>query len=230
MPTTASATYAGGAVGYVVQANAAGEFYGSSSLSVNFGSGSVTGSVTGIKVYDVDPGTTLQGTMNNIAFTAGSISGATMAGTTSATGSAGTAFDIAGATGTFKGGFYGPAAAEAAGVFNLSGGTNGTTVVGSFGAKQAPSDRRLKIEVEPAGRLANGLKLYSWRYLGGTHRFTGVMAQDLLADTRFAAAVGFGVDGLMRVDYARIGYLPADFAAMVEEGEAAIALYHRARH
>ena len=87
-----------------------------------------------------------------------------------------------------QGAFYGPTTLaaptppETAGVFNLSA-SNGTVVMGSFGAKQAtPSDRRLKHDITPAGTLPNGLKLYSWRYLGGSHRFTGVMAQDLLAD------------------------------------------------
>ena len=94
----------------------------------------------------------------------------------------------------------------------------------------APSDRRLKQDITAAGSLPNGLKLYSWRYLGGSHRFTGVMAQDLLSDARFAGAVERDGDGLMRVDYAAIGYQPADVATMRAEGEAAVALYRATLH
>jgi hypothetical protein len=237
MPTTGTAAYTGGATGYVIQPVAtnstnAAQFYGTSSLTANFATGNVTGSITAINAYSVNnggSGQTLLGTINNIGVS-GTISGSTFGGTASVTGSAGSAFDIAGATGTMKGGFYGPAANEVAGVFNLSGGANNTTLMGSFGAKQAPSDRRLKVDVEPLGALPNGLKLYGWRYSGGAHRFTGVMAQDLLADARYADAVIVDDSGLMRVDYARIGYVPPDFAMMRQEGEAALARYRQSRH
>lgn len=89
------------------------------------------------------------------------------------------------------------------------------------------SDRRLKVEIEPAGALPDGLKLYSWRYLGGRRRFTGVMADDLLASPAHADAVHADADGLMRVDYGAVGFLPEDFAAMQAEGEAAIARYRQ---
>jgi hypothetical protein len=236
MPTTGSATYTGGAVGYVVQPNAAhtaGEFYGASSLTVNFVTGGITGSITGITAYSTNnsgSGATQLGTVNNIGLTA-TISGSNFSGTTNVTGGAGTAFNIAGATGSLAGSFYGPTAQEVAGVFSLSGGTNSVAVVGSLGAKQAtPSDRRLKQDIVAAGTLPNGLKLYSWRYLGGAHRFVGVMAQDLLEDRRFSDAVEVDADGLMRVDYARIGYLPADIEAMRSEGEAAVATYRGTLH
>jgi len=237
MPTSGSATYTGGAVGYVVQPvavnpNNVGEFYGTSSLSANFATGAVTGSITGINAYSVHnsgSGQTPLGTVNNIGLSA-TISGSEYSGTADVTGSAGTAFDISGATGSLKGAFYGPNAAETAGVFYLSGGTNSTELMGSFGAKQAPSDRRLKEDIVPLGALPNGLKLYSWRYLGGSHRFTGVMAQDLLADGRFVSAVEMDDDGMMRVDYGQISYVPAELHAMRAEGEEAIALYRRTCH
>jgi hypothetical protein len=237
MPTSGTASYSGGAEGYVVQPvgtnpKNVGHFYGTSSLSANFGTGAVTGSVTSIQSYSVNnggSGETLQGTVNNIGLSA-TISGNKFSGTTNVTGSAGTAWDITGATGVINGGFYGPNAAETAGAFSMSGGTNSTTIIGSFGAKQATSDRRLKEDVRPAGVLSNGLKLYSWRYLGGVHRFTGVMAQDLLGDVRFAGAVEIDAGGLMRVDYGRIGYVPADFDMMVVEGEAAAAHWNGTLH
>ncbi|MGH6985966.1 MAG: transferrin-binding protein-like solute binding protein [Caulobacteraceae bacterium] len=234
MPTTGSATYTGGAVGLVLEPGAtssgadAGQWFGNSSLTANFSTGSVTGSVTGINVFSVATNTqTNIGTLNDIGLTA-TISGAAYAGATNVTGPAGTAFDITGATGKVHGAFYGPNAAETAGAFYLTGGTNNVSVVGAFGAKQAPSDRRLKTEIEPAGTTAQGLQIYSWRYLGGERRFTGVIAQDLLADPRFVDAVEIAEDGLMVVDYARIGFDPPDFEAMVREGRGAIDRY-RAR-
>ncbi|HUZ12961.1 MAG TPA: transferrin-binding protein-like solute binding protein [Caulobacteraceae bacterium] len=239
MPTTGSATYSGGATGYIVQPNSsnstgtAGGFFGNASLTANFASGGVTGSISGIQAYSVQNngvGGNAIGSVNDISLSA-NISGAQYTGTASASGSAGAAFDISGATGSLKGAFYGPSAAETAGVFYLTGGTNGVSVMGAFGAKQPPaSDRRLKTDVETVGVLPNGLKLYSWRYLGGSRRHTGVMAQDVLADHRFAAAALIDADGLMRVDYARLGYVPDDMAAMVAEGEAAIALYRATVH
>jgi hypothetical protein len=240
MPTTGSATFVGGAQGFVVPASTAGtagNWYGNSNIVANFATGSVTGSITGIQAYSVNnggSGQTLLGTINNIGFTA-SINGsnyAGVAGSVTANGPAGTAFDITGGAGAVKGAFYGPTANETAGVFYMTGGgANNLNVVGSFGAKQAaPSDRRLKQDITPVATLPNGLKLYSWRYLGGHHRFTGVMAQDLLASRHFAGAVLVDGDGLMRVDYARIGYAPHEIAAMVAEGEAAMALYRATLH
>jgi hypothetical protein len=56
------------------------------------------------------------------------------------------------------------------------------------------------------------------------------MAQDVIADRRFADAVTVDADGLMRVDYARVGYAPDDAAAMVAEGEAAVRRYRATLH
>ncbi len=240
MPVNGTATYTGGAVGYVVQPvgtgpNNAAQFWGTSSITANFGTNTMTGAITNINAYTfqttVTASQSLLGTMNNIALAA-TISGSTFAGTTSASATPGTAFNIAGATGNITGAFYGPAANEVAGIFSLNGGANNTPLIGSLGAKTAtaPSDRRLKTDITPAGTLPGGLRLYSWRYLGGTHRFTGVMAQDLLADARFAASVHQDSDGLMRVDYASIGYTPADMATMQAEGEAAVTRYRATRH
>lgn len=88
-----------------------------------------------------------------------------------------------------------------------------------------PSDRRLKTDIVEAGALPDGLKLYTWRYLGGTRRFTGVMADDLLASPLHAHAVHTDPDGLMTVDYGAVGYLPEDIAAMQAEGEFATEYY-----
>jgi hypothetical protein len=133
---TGTATYNGGATGFVLQPvgtnplNAA-RFSGAATLTANFTTGAVTGGVSGITAYHAETGAAV-GSVNNIGMTA-TITGTTFNGTTSVTGGAGTAFDIAGATGTVNGAFFGPAAQEAAGVFNVTGGANNTTLLGSFG-------------------------------------------------------------------------------------------------
>jgi hypothetical protein len=73
------------------------------------------------------------------------------------------------------------------------------------GEGPAISDRRLKTHVQRAGGTAEGLNLYSFRYIGEDHGFRGVMAQELLADERNRGAVEAGADGYYRVDYARLG-------------------------
>ena len=67
------------------------------------------------------------------------------------------------------------------------------------------SDRRLKTHVQHVGGTAEGLNLYSFRYIGEDHEFRGVMAQELLADERHRGAVEVGADGYYRVHYARLG-------------------------
>ena len=238
MPTSGSASYSGGAVGDVLKAGTANAWYGNSSLTANFATNGITGSITNINAYGVgncsgtgNPCNTSSGTLNNINLT-GTISGSAFSGTATAASGAGTAVDISGATGPLQGGFYGPSANEVAGTFHMTSTTGPITLFGAFGAKQpaAPSDARLKTDIETAGTLPNGLKLFSWRYLGGSHRFTGVMAQELIGDPRFADAVTADADGLMAVDYSAIGYLPPDFDLMRQEGEQAIQLYRRTFH
>jgi len=65
------------------------------------------------------------------------------------------------------------------------------------------SDIRLKRDVEPVGRLQNGLTLYRFRYLRSEALFVGVMAQEVLAVDPLAVITG--EDGFFRVDYRRLG-------------------------
>jgi hypothetical protein len=67
----------------------------------------------------------------------------------------------------------------------------------------ALSDIRLKADVSEVGAKVMGLPLYQFRYLDGTDRFEGVMAQDVIA--KMPEAVIMGDDGYYRVDYARLG-------------------------
>jgi hypothetical protein len=65
------------------------------------------------------------------------------------------------------------------------------------------SDLRLKTDILEVGKTALGLPLYQFRYLGGTERFEGVMAQDVIE--KMPEAVIMRDDGYYRVDYARLG-------------------------
>jgi hypothetical protein len=89
------------------------------------------------------------------------------------------------------------------------------------GEGPAISDRRLKTHVQRAGGTAEGLNLYSFRYIGEDHGFRGVMAQELLADERNRGAVEAGADGYFRVDYARLGLASLASDEMHAAGERA---------
>ena len=65
------------------------------------------------------------------------------------------------------------------------------------------SDARLKTDITPLGTAANGLPLYSFRYIGSTQLFSGVMAQDVLMHT--PEAVYTSPMGYMAVDYGMLG-------------------------
>lgn len=106
--------------------------------------------------------------------------------------------------------------------------TRRTTARRPEGRHPLASDRRLKVEIEAAGCTPAGLPLWSWRYYNGRTRFIGVIAQELMFDLRFADAVVVDRDGLLRVDYSRLGYLPPQHGRMIIEGEAAIADYRAA--
>ena len=65
------------------------------------------------------------------------------------------------------------------------------------------SDVRLKQDVGALGSVAEGLPLYSFRYLWDDTEYVGVMAQDVLKVR--PEAVSVGKDGYYRVDYAMLG-------------------------
>lgn len=67
------------------------------------------------------------------------------------------------------------------------------------------SDRRLKRDINALTVLADGTKLYSFRYLWSETVYVGVMAQDLLADPERADAVLKQANGYYAVDYHRLG-------------------------
>jgi len=65
------------------------------------------------------------------------------------------------------------------------------------------SDIRLKRDIEPLGRLDNGLGLYRYRYNWSDQLYVGVMAQEVAQYD--PAAVVRGPDGYLRVYYDRLG-------------------------
>jgi hypothetical protein len=73
---------------------------------------------------------------------------------------------------------------------------------GGFGGFRR-SDIRLKQDIVLLGRLANGLELYRYRYIGEDRLYVGVMAQQVRAIA--PEAVAPGSDGYLRVNYERLG-------------------------
>ncbi len=65
------------------------------------------------------------------------------------------------------------------------------------------SDVRLKTDIERVGTAANGLPLYTFRYVGGDALYRGVMAQDVLR--AFPEAVCAMPDGYLAVRYDMLG-------------------------
>jgi hypothetical protein len=135
VPTTGSATYTGGATGVAVlnASNTGYPFNGTATLNAVFSSETITGAVTNINAYSIAQPSNSVGTLNDIDFTAGTISGNGFAGTASTSSTAGTAATTSGATGTFRGNFYGPAAQEAGGTFSLTNSSPSISISGSFG-------------------------------------------------------------------------------------------------
>jgi hypothetical protein len=83
------------------------------------------------------------------------------------------------------------------------------------------SDRRLKTDVKRVGEAAQGVNLYSFRYIGEDREFHGVIAQELLASEGNRAAVELGADGYYRVDYAVLGLARLATEEMRAAGERA---------
>ena len=77
-----------------------------------------------------------------------------------------------------------------------------------------PSDRRLKDEIIHLTTLANGVKVYSFRYIWSNQRYVGVMAQDVLRTFPHRNAVTLR-HGYLRRRLRRIG-TEDDFAERVE--------------
>jgi hypothetical protein len=86
------------------------------------------------------------------------------------------------------------------------------------------SDRRLKRDVRLLLTLPNGVKLYAFRYLWSDTTYVGVMAQDLLRNAAWRAAVIPQKDGHFAVDYAALGLRMTTLAEFRRHGIAAVLL------
>jgi uncharacterized protein YceK len=87
----------------------------------------------------------------------------------------------------------------------------------------APSDARLKRDVRYVKTLDNGVRLYTFRYWNDDRVFSGVMAQDLLADQRFRGAVHVSPEGYYLVDLEALDLrITGDAAQYQEAGRRAV--------
>jgi hypothetical protein len=75
--------------------------------------------------------------------------------------------------------------------------------IGTVGVTWYVSDVRLKRDIVPMGHLANGIRIYRYRYAWSDQVYVGAMAQEVRAIV--PQAVMQGADGFLRVDYARLG-------------------------
>ncbi len=157
VPKTGSVIFTGNALGTVSNTQGSGIFGGLASLTVNFASNGVTGSISDIRA--ANSFTALpSGSANAIAFT-GTLSGSSFSGQSSIASAAGTAFDLTGASGSFGGSLYGPGATEAVGVFSLAGGNSQAQVIGSFGATQSFASNDISSAIPQLSAVPNGLPL-----------------------------------------------------------------------
>ena len=142
VPTSGTGTYASvaGAVGGTVYAPSNSQISpaslsGNAAVSVNFASGAVTGQLSSMMATAAGAS---GGTAWNTVNLTGTLSGATVKGTTATPAAAtGTYGESAAATGSFAGALYGPAGTEIGAIWSLNdagGATNGKAAVGTFGA------------------------------------------------------------------------------------------------
>ena len=121
MPTSGSATYTGTTIGVGSNGNAPFALEGNAQILANFGTGSVTTTFSGLTTQDLNT--------NAIGSLATQTGSGTIAGNKYST-----AISGGGLSGTANGTFYGPSAAETAGVWKVSG--SSINAMGSFGAHQ----------------------------------------------------------------------------------------------
>jgi hypothetical protein len=139
-PSSGSATFNGFIKGAAFVPNgsnlAVAQLAGTAQLSVNWTSGAINGTASSVLAAPFPLGSQPAQNWNGLTF-AGNITGGTTAfsGTTTVTGTPGTAFALtAGATGNLNGQFYGTTAQEVGAIWSAHDGTRGAT--GILAAKQ----------------------------------------------------------------------------------------------
>ncbi len=91
----------------------------------------------------------------------------------------------------------------------------------------APSDIRLKRDIHLLATLADGMKIYSFKYLWSDQTHVGVMAQDLLENPAWRGAVVTKANGFYSVNYAMLGLRMVALEEWNKNGLAAIT--HRSK-
>lgn len=88
----------------------------------------------------------------------------------------------------------------------------------------APSDARLKHDIQLVDTLDDGTKIYSFKYVWSDETYVGVMAQDLLNDQRTKQAVVTMANGYYAVNYKALGLRMTTLERWKFEGRKAIAM------
>lgn len=99
---------------------------------------------------------------------------------------------------------------------------NARQATGSGPASGLLADTRLASGVAEIGQLANGLKVYSFKFLFEDQVRVGLIAQDLLERPATRGAVLTMANGLYGVDYAALGLRMATLAQWQQSGTAAL--------
>ena len=94
--------------------------------------------------------------------------------------------------------------------------------IGTGPAAGLASDRRVISDVAEVGRLDNGIKVYSFKYLWEDKVRVGVIAQDLAERPDTKAAVLTLANGLLGVDYEALGLRMASEAQWKQAGIASL--------
>lgn len=104
----------------------------------------------------------------------------------------------------------------------ISGGWSNTDDKDSAPILEGPSDIRLKRDIHLLTTLADGMKIYSFKYLWSDETYVGVMAQDLLANPAWRGAAVAQANGFYSVNYAMLGLKMVTLEEWHKKGVAAV--------
>ena len=96
----------------------------------------------------------------------------------------------------------------------------------TIGLIPSPSDRRLKRDITLLATLANGMKIYAFRYTWSGTVYVGLMAQDLLLNSAWRHAVVRQASGYYAVNYPALGLRMTTLDDWKRNGVAAV-LHHK---
>ena len=84
------------------------------------------------------------------------------------------------------------------------------------------SDRRMKQDLQPVGKLANGLQVYAFQFAWETKVRVGLIAQELSDRPDMKASVLTLSNGLLGIDYASLGMRMATEREWIADGPASL--------